>query len=246
MAVFSHSTGRGCGGGGGGSGGRGAAAASQRLVEAAQRGDARAAAECLADPAVDVNHVGAVCLRGRRVEVALREEAADEVRVEWEELRTDASALFLAAQAGDLPFVRTLLVRSPLPYFEFLFLFGDQRFLLVYQTEIYFLFIYFSLTRVCCLLFFSIIIALISAFIRSLIYLEIGSNSGWVSNSSLIRNYTSLVHNGRVIGFGSDLSYTQSVYSSFDLEDKPHFPHKKSISFCSVIPNFPMPHRRPL
>lgn len=131
MAVFSHSTGRGCGGGGG-SGGRGAAAASQRLVEAAQRGDARAAAECLADPAVDVNHVGAVCLRGRRVEVALHEEAADEVRVEWEELRTDASALFLAAQAGDLPFVRILLVRSPLPYFEFLFLFRDQRFLLIY------------------------------------------------------------------------------------------------------------------
>ncbi|CAD5194706.1 unnamed protein product [Musa acuminata subsp. malaccensis] len=111
MAVFSHSTGRGCGGGGG-SGGRGAAAASQRLVEAAQRGDVRAAAECLADPAVDVNHVGAVCLRGRRVEVALREEAADEVRVEWEELRTDASALFLAAQAGDLPFVRTLLEKG--------------------------------------------------------------------------------------------------------------------------------------
>ncbi|RWW55245.1 hypothetical protein BHE74_00038127 [Ensete ventricosum] len=104
MAVFSHSTGR-----GGGRGAAAVAAASQRLVEAAQRGDARAAAECLADPAVDVNHVGAVCLRGRRVEVALREEAADEVRVEWEELRTDASALFLAAQAGDLPFVRTLL-----------------------------------------------------------------------------------------------------------------------------------------
>lgn len=89
------------------------AAVSQRLVEAAHRGDARAAAECLADPAADVNHAGAVCLRTRQVAMALREEAADEIRVEHVDLRTDASALFVAAHAGDLPLVRRLLVRSP-------------------------------------------------------------------------------------------------------------------------------------
>lgn len=88
------------------------AAVSQRLVEAVHRGDSPAAEECLADPAVDVNHAGAVCLQTRRVAVALREEAAHEIRVEYEELRTDVSGLFVAAHAGDLPLVRRLLVRS--------------------------------------------------------------------------------------------------------------------------------------
>ncbi|CAL9126200.1 unnamed protein product, partial [Musa textilis] len=115
ITVFAHS------------GGRGAAAkaaqqmipfadygaeASQRLVEAAHLGDAAAASECLADPAADVNYAGAVCLRVRRAAVAFREEAADEVRVEFEELRTDASALFLAAHAGDLAVVRMLLEKG--------------------------------------------------------------------------------------------------------------------------------------
>uniref|UniRef100_A0A1D1YSF6 Ankyrin-3 n=1 Tax=Anthurium amnicola TaxID=1678845 RepID=A0A1D1YSF6_9ARAE len=82
---------------------------SQRLVEAAQRGDLRAAMECLSDPYIDVNYAGAVWLRGRRTEVVLHEEAADEVRVEHEELRTDVSALFLAAHAGNLQLARKLL-----------------------------------------------------------------------------------------------------------------------------------------
>ncbi|KAG1331326.1 ankyrin-3-like [Cocos nucifera] len=110
------------GGGGGGGGGGGkvgrqqvwpvdyeAEASSRRLLEAAELGDLMAAAECLADPMVDVNYVGAVFLKGRRTEVVLREEAPDEVRVEYEELRTDVSALFLAAHAGHLPLVRKLL-----------------------------------------------------------------------------------------------------------------------------------------
>ena len=94
--------------------------ASQRLVEAAHLGDSVAASECLVDPAADVNYAGAVCLRARRAVVALREEAADEVRVEFEELRTDASALFLASHAGDLALVRLLLVRSPPSSLSFL------------------------------------------------------------------------------------------------------------------------------
>ncbi|MQL94265.1 hypothetical protein Taro_026917 [Colocasia esculenta] len=82
---------------------------SQRLVEAAQGGDIRAAMECLADPSVDVNYVGAVLLKARRTEVVLHEEAADEVKVDWEELRTDVSALFLAAHTGNLHLARKLL-----------------------------------------------------------------------------------------------------------------------------------------
>lgn len=128
MTVFAHSMGRGSEGAAGGvavtmKGAAGrlqvhplpdyGAEASQRLVEVAQRGDAREVAESLADPAVDVNFAGAVCLRARRATVSLREEAADEVLVEYEEIRTDASALFLAAHAGDLLVVRKLLVRSP-------------------------------------------------------------------------------------------------------------------------------------
>ncbi|KAJ0973063.1 hypothetical protein J5N97_021022 [Dioscorea zingiberensis] len=82
---------------------------SQRLVEAVHRGDARAVAELLADPIVDVNYSGAVCLRLRRAEVVLREDAPDEVRFQHEELRTDASPLFLAAHSGSLALVRKLL-----------------------------------------------------------------------------------------------------------------------------------------
>ncbi|XP_008791721.2 ankyrin-3-like [Phoenix dactylifera] len=118
MTVFGQ--GMAVSGGGGGGGGRvgrqqvwpvdyEAEEASQRLLEAAERGDLMAAAECLVDPMVDVNYVGAVCLKGRRAEVVLREEAPDEVRVEYDELRTDVSALFLAAHAGHLPLVRKLL-----------------------------------------------------------------------------------------------------------------------------------------
>ncbi|KAH7681116.1 26S proteasome regulatory complex subunit PSMD10 protein [Dioscorea alata] len=108
MTVFSV-------GGGGGTAGRqvypvdSEAEASQRLVEATHRGDARAVAELLMDTMVDVNYPGTVCLRGRRAEVALREESPDEVRIELEEFRTDVSALFLAAHSGNLPLVRKLL-----------------------------------------------------------------------------------------------------------------------------------------
>ncbi|CAA6660095.1 unnamed protein product [Spirodela intermedia] len=82
---------------------------SQRLVEAVKRGDMRATKECLADPFVDVNYAGAVSLKGRRAVVVLHEETADEVKVEYEELRTDVSALFLAAHSGNLQLARKLL-----------------------------------------------------------------------------------------------------------------------------------------
>lgn len=86
------------------------AEASQRLVDAAHRGDMKAATDLIADPAVDVNFAGAVCFRGRRAEVVMKVEEADEVRIEFEEYRSDLSALFLAAHAGNLPLVKKLLV----------------------------------------------------------------------------------------------------------------------------------------
>ncbi|KAF8018464.1 hypothetical protein BT93_H3374 [Corymbia citriodora subsp. variegata] len=82
---------------------------SQRLVDAAHGGDLRTAYECMIDPFVDVNFVGTVSLRSRRTEIAPRGESPHEVAVEYEEFRTEVTALFLAAQAGNLTLVRKLL-----------------------------------------------------------------------------------------------------------------------------------------
>ncbi|XP_058102263.1 uncharacterized protein LOC131246309 [Magnolia sinica] len=82
---------------------------SHRLVEASHCGDLKSALECIADPFVDVNCVGAVCLRSRKAEVLLHDESADEVRVVYEEFKTDVSPLFLAVHAGNLTLVRKLL-----------------------------------------------------------------------------------------------------------------------------------------
>ncbi|GLU02217.1 hypothetical protein SLE2022_194770 [Rubroshorea leprosula] len=82
---------------------------SQRLLEAALSGDLRSALECIADPFVDVNFVGAVSLKTRKTEVILREESASEVRVEYEEFKTDVNALFLAAHVGNVSLVKELL-----------------------------------------------------------------------------------------------------------------------------------------
>jgi hypothetical protein len=92
-----------------------AEAASQRLVEAVARGDAREAVELLASGRADVNYAGVVWLDARRVaEAALREDAAAELRASREEIRADVSPLFLAAGNGDVALVRALLVSSPL------------------------------------------------------------------------------------------------------------------------------------
>lgn len=83
---------------------------SQRLLEASNSGDLKSASECIADPIVDVNYVGAVCLKVRKTEVVLRDESASEVRVEYEEFKTDVTALFLAVHAGNVALVKQLLV----------------------------------------------------------------------------------------------------------------------------------------
>ncbi|KAF8399917.1 hypothetical protein HHK36_015787 [Tetracentron sinense] len=82
---------------------------SQRLVEASHTSDLKSAFECIADPFVDVNFIGAVCLKARKTVVVLHDESPDEVRIEYEEFKTDVTALFLAVHAGNRTLVQKLL-----------------------------------------------------------------------------------------------------------------------------------------
>ncbi|KAG9447148.1 hypothetical protein H6P81_013276 [Aristolochia fimbriata] len=82
---------------------------SQRLVEASHAGDLKSALDCIADPFVDVNFLGAVCLKTRVTEIVLHDESANEVRIDYEEFKTDVSPLFLSAHAGNVTLVRKLL-----------------------------------------------------------------------------------------------------------------------------------------
>ncbi|XP_054807381.1 uncharacterized protein LOC129309723 isoform X1 [Prosopis cineraria] len=82
---------------------------SQRLVDAAHDGDTDAALECIADPFVDVNFVGTVNLRSRTTEIVLHDESSHEVRFGYEEFKTEVTALFLAAHAGNLILLRKLV-----------------------------------------------------------------------------------------------------------------------------------------
>ncbi|KAK8978864.1 hypothetical protein V6N11_034770 [Hibiscus sabdariffa] len=82
---------------------------SQRLLEASLSGDLRSALDCVADPFVDVNFVGTVCLRTRMTDIVLREESASEVCFEYEEFKTDVTALFLAVHVGNIALVKKLL-----------------------------------------------------------------------------------------------------------------------------------------
>ncbi|XP_065875962.1 uncharacterized protein [Euphorbia lathyris] len=82
---------------------------SQRLLDASHINDLKSAFECLDDPFVDVNFVGTVSLKAKKTEVLLRDESPHEVRVEYQEFKTDVSALFLAAHTGNLKLVRKLL-----------------------------------------------------------------------------------------------------------------------------------------
>ncbi|CAK9186958.1 unnamed protein product [Ilex paraguariensis] len=110
MTVFGHT-----GGGGGFLAGKQVfpvdyeAEVSQRLLESSHCNDLKSALECISDPFVDVNFTGAVCLKVRKTEVVLRDELPNEVRVEYEEFRTDVTALFLAVHTGNVTLVRKLL-----------------------------------------------------------------------------------------------------------------------------------------
>uniref|UniRef100_A0A0D6QRK6 Uncharacterized protein n=1 Tax=Araucaria cunninghamii TaxID=56994 RepID=A0A0D6QRK6_ARACU len=82
---------------------------SQKLIEAAYKGDVKTVADCLANPLVDVNYKGTVSLRVKCTDIVQHEEAPDEVKIEYEEFKTDVTALFAAAHAGNVELVRRLL-----------------------------------------------------------------------------------------------------------------------------------------
>ncbi|KAA8533283.1 hypothetical protein F0562_033184 [Nyssa sinensis] len=82
---------------------------SQRLVDASHANDLKTALECIADPFVDVDFIGTVCLKARKTEIVLHDESPNEVRVEFEEFKTELTALFLAAHAGNVTLVKKLL-----------------------------------------------------------------------------------------------------------------------------------------
>lgn len=112
MMVFGHS---GTGGGGFRAGKQVfpvdyEAEVSRRLLEASLTNNLKLALQCIDDPFVDVNYVGDVCLKVRKTEVVLREDSPIEVRVDYEEFRTDVTALFLAVHNGNVALVRKLLV----------------------------------------------------------------------------------------------------------------------------------------
>lgn len=83
---------------------------SQRLVDAAHNDDSKLVYECIANPCVDVNFIGTVSLKAKKTQIVLHEESAHEVCVEYEEFKTEVTALFLAAHSGNLTLVRKLLV----------------------------------------------------------------------------------------------------------------------------------------
>lgn len=85
---------------------------SQRLIEAAVRGDVDCVAECLSggEGAIDVNYIGTVSLRVKCTETVLHAEGADEVKIENAEFKTDVTALFAAAHSGHVEIARKLLV----------------------------------------------------------------------------------------------------------------------------------------
>lgn len=107
---------------------------SQRLVDAAHNNDLKLACEWIADSFVDVNFVGTVSLKAKKTEIVLHGELAHEVRVEYEEFKTEVTALFLAAHSGNLTLVRKLLVNDSVFFISFrIFVFYNISFLILYN-----------------------------------------------------------------------------------------------------------------
>lgn len=82
---------------------------SQGLIEAALTGNVESVADCLGKAIVDVNYNGTVSLRVKCTDTFQHEEAPDEVKIEYEEFKTDVTALFAAAHAGHIDITRRLL-----------------------------------------------------------------------------------------------------------------------------------------
>ncbi|XP_071708283.1 uncharacterized protein [Rutidosis leptorrhynchoides] len=82
---------------------------SQRLLEASSSNDLESALDCINDPFIDVNFVGAVSLKLRTAELICCDESPHVVRFDYQEFKTDVTALFVAVHNGNLTLVRKLL-----------------------------------------------------------------------------------------------------------------------------------------
>ncbi|KAK6922384.1 Ankyrin repeat [Dillenia turbinata] len=82
---------------------------SQRLLDFCHVNDVKSALDCIDHPFVDVNFIGVVSLKAKKTEVGLYDESAHEVRVDYEEFKTEVTALFLASHTGNVTLVRRLL-----------------------------------------------------------------------------------------------------------------------------------------
>ncbi|KAK9064731.1 hypothetical protein SSX86_016113 [Deinandra increscens subsp. villosa] len=85
---------------------------SQRLIEATSSADLKSAFDCIDDPYVDVNFVGAVSVKIRIAEVHCCDESENVVRFEYKEFKSDVTALFVAVHTGNAALVRKLLSRG--------------------------------------------------------------------------------------------------------------------------------------
>ncbi len=85
---------------------------SQLLIEAALVGEEATVNDALAHKLVDVNYRGTVSLRVKYSDTVQQEEAPDQVKIEYEEFKTDVTPLFAAAHAGHINITRKLLVIS--------------------------------------------------------------------------------------------------------------------------------------
>ena len=66
--------------------------------------------ELTADPYVEVDFIDAVCLKSRKTEVIPCDESASQVRVEYNEFKTDVIALFLTVHSVNVSLLKKLLV----------------------------------------------------------------------------------------------------------------------------------------
>ncbi|RZC74654.1 hypothetical protein C5167_050134 [Papaver somniferum] len=86
---------------------------SQRLIDAIHsehdRNDVKLVCDMISDPCVDINFIGGVYLKTRKTEVILKDEISNEVKIEYQEFKSDVTALFLASHSGNLTLVRKLL-----------------------------------------------------------------------------------------------------------------------------------------
>ncbi|CAA2954015.1 Hypothetical predicted protein [Olea europaea subsp. europaea] len=73
------------------------------------RGSGGLRAECLADPFIDVKYVGAVCLKVHKTDLILLEESLTNIRVYYEEFRTDVITLFIVIHNGNVALETKLL-----------------------------------------------------------------------------------------------------------------------------------------